>query len=50
MNKELFELMLTTTETIFRKLPNLKLGCPAEELKYSNPQRDVGIQELPIVF
>lgn len=36
--------------TLFRKLPNLKLAIPFEEIKYSPPTRDVGITELPVTF
>ncbi|QSS55252.1 cytochrome P450 [Histoplasma capsulatum var. duboisii H88] len=36
--------------TLFRRLPNLKLGIPLSEVKYSPPDADVGITELPVVW
>ncbi|RDL29890.1 Uncharacterized protein BP5553_10517 [Venustampulla echinocandica] len=37
-------------QTIFKTLPNLKIAIPLEEVKYSPPNMDVGIVELPITF
>ncbi|KAF2497056.1 cytochrome P450 [Lophium mytilinum] len=36
--------------TLFKRLPNLRLAIPFEEIKYSSPTKDVGITELPILF
>ncbi|OBT42222.1 hypothetical protein VE00_07730 [Pseudogymnoascus sp. WSF 3629] len=36
--------------TLFQRLPNLKLAVPLDEVKYSPPERDVGITELPITW
>jgi len=36
--------------TLFKKLPNLKVAIPYENLKYTPPHKDVGIGELPVVF
>jgi fungal nitric oxide reductase len=36
--------------TLFQKLPNLKLAIPFEEIKYTDPLKDIGITELPVVF
>ncbi|CAG8949364.1 hypothetical protein HYFRA_00004991 [Hymenoscyphus fraxineus] len=36
--------------TLFKRLPNLRLAVPFEEVKYSPPHKDVGISELPVVF
>ncbi|KAH6712785.1 cytochrome P450 55A2 [Leptodontidium sp. MPI-SDFR-AT-0119] len=36
--------------TLWQKLPNLKLAIPFDEVKYSPPQKDVGIGELSVVF
>ncbi|KAF2198826.1 cytochrome P450 55A1 [Delitschia confertaspora ATCC 74209] len=36
--------------TIFQKLPELRLAIPMEEVKYTPPERDVGITELPVVW
>lgn len=36
--------------TLFQRLPNLKLGIPQSEVKYSPPDGDVGITELPVVW
>jgi nitric oxide reductase len=36
--------------SIFKKLPDLKLAIPFEEVKYSPPHKDVGISELSVVF
>lgn len=36
--------------TIFQKLPNLKLAVPFDEVKYSEPDQDVGITELPVTW
>ncbi|EEQ90016.2 cytochrome P450 55A3 [Blastomyces dermatitidis ER-3] len=36
--------------TLFQRLPNLKLGIPLSEVKYSPPDGDVGITELPVVW
>jgi len=37
-------------ETIFQKLPNLKLGVPFDQIQFSDPHRDVGIQKLPVMW
>ncbi|KAH7351171.1 cytochrome P450 55A1 [Rhexocercosporidium sp. MPI-PUGE-AT-0058] len=36
--------------TLWKKLPNLKLAIPFNEVKYSPPTKDVGIGELSVVF
>ncbi|KAK0771990.1 hypothetical protein LTR02_016439 [Friedmanniomyces endolithicus] len=36
--------------TLFKKLPNLKLGIPHSEVAYTEPTRDVGITNLPVVW
>ncbi|OJD17882.1 hypothetical protein AJ78_02054 [Emergomyces pasteurianus Ep9510] len=36
--------------TLFQRLPSLKLGIPQSEVKYSLPDADVGIAELPVVW
>lgn len=36
--------------TLFQKLPNLKVAIPASDIKYSPPNADVGICELPVVW
>ncbi|PGH11887.1 hypothetical protein AJ80_06952 [Polytolypa hystricis UAMH7299] len=36
--------------TLFQRLPNLRLGIPHSEIKYSEPSQDVGIPELPVVW
>ncbi|EEP81477.1 cytochrome P450 55A2 [Uncinocarpus reesii 1704] len=36
--------------TLFQRLPNLRLGIPHSEIKYSEPTMDVGIAELPVVW
>ncbi|OBT60728.1 hypothetical protein VE03_09817 [Pseudogymnoascus sp. 23342-1-I1] len=36
--------------TLFQRLPNLKLAIPLDEVKYSPPERDVGITGLPIIW
>ncbi|KAK1807400.1 hypothetical protein LTR12_018252 [Friedmanniomyces endolithicus] len=36
--------------TLFKKLPNLKLGIPHSEIAYTEPTRDVGITNLPVVW
>ena len=36
--------------TLWKRVPTLKLAIPFEEVKYSPPERDVGIGELPVVF
>ncbi|DAA75806.1 TPA_exp: Uncharacterized protein A8136_1528 [Trichophyton benhamiae CBS 112371] len=36
--------------TLFRRLPDLKLAVPLDEVKYSDPSKDVGIIELPITW
>jgi nitric oxide reductase len=42
--------LIWSIATIFKKLPNLKLAVPFEEIKWSPPEKDVGITELPVVF
>jgi len=37
-------------ETLYQKLPNLRVAVPLDELKYSEPEKDVGILELPVVW
>ncbi len=34
--------------TLFAKLPNLQLAMNQEDVKYSPPEADVGILELPV--
>jgi fungal nitric oxide reductase len=36
--------------TLFQKLPDLKLAIPFDEIKYSDPRKDIGIQDLSVVF
>ncbi|EZF33780.1 hypothetical protein H109_00123 [Trichophyton interdigitale MR816] len=36
--------------TLFKRLPDLKLAVPLDEVKYSDPSKDVGITELPITW
>ncbi|KAL1960857.1 hypothetical protein VTO42DRAFT_5840 [Malbranchea cinnamomea] len=36
--------------TLFQRLPNLRLGIPKEEVKYTPPTADVGITELPVMW
>ncbi|KAH8815496.1 cytochrome P450 55A1 [Xylogone sp. PMI_703] len=36
--------------TIFQKLPNLRLAIPFEDIKYTDPKKDIGIPELPVIF
>jgi hypothetical protein len=36
--------------TILQKLPNLKLAMPFDKVKYSEPDQDVGITELPVTW
>lgn len=43
-------LILMSVATLWQRLPNLKLAIPFEEVKYSPPTKDVGIQELSVVF
>jgi nitric oxide reductase len=43
-------LTLVLVATLWKKLPDLKLAIPFEEVKYSPPTKDVGIIELPVVF
>ncbi|KAL2813857.1 cytochrome P450 55A3 [Aspergillus granulosus] len=37
-------------ESLFQKLPNLKLAINHDDIQYSAPHRDVGIVELPVVW
>ena len=44
-------MMLTErAATLFQKLPNLKLAVPFDRIEYSEPTRDIGITELPVIF
>lgn len=43
-------LILTCTACLFQRLPNLKLGVPHDQVRYSDPHGDVGIEELPVVW
>jgi fungal nitric oxide reductase len=36
--------------TLWKRIPNLKLAVPFDEVKYSPPKKDVGISELLVVF
>ncbi|BDD63563.1 hypothetical protein MAP00_008438 [Monascus purpureus] len=36
--------------TLFQRLPNLRLGIPRSEIKWTPPTKDVGIEELPVVW
>jgi nitric oxide reductase len=37
-------------ETLYQKLPNLKLAVPVEKVKYTPLDKDVGVVELPVTF
>ncbi|KAJ3078019.1 hypothetical protein HK102_004794 [Quaeritorhiza haematococci] len=37
-------------ETLFKKMPNLHVAIPLDQIKYSDPTKDVGILELPVVW
>jgi hypothetical protein len=43
-----YTLIGIVTGLLFRKLPNLKLAVPMEDIKYTDPVKDVGIIELPV--
>ncbi|KAF3484081.1 uncharacterized protein GIQ15_03405 [Arthroderma uncinatum] len=36
--------------TLFQRLPDLKLAVPLDQIKYSDPSKDVGITELPVTW
>ncbi|KAL9489817.1 hypothetical protein ACSS6W_002094 [Trichoderma asperelloides] len=36
--------------TIFRELPNLRLAVPIDKINYTPLDRDVGIEDLPVLF
>lgn len=36
--------------TLFKRLPNLKLNVKHEEINWSDPDRDVGLRELPVTW
>ncbi|KAL9598745.1 MAG: hypothetical protein Q9219_004303 [cf. Caloplaca sp. 3 TL-2023] len=36
--------------TLFKRLPNLKLAVPVEELKFTPPAQNIGITEMPVVW
>jgi nitric oxide reductase len=36
--------------TLFQRLPSLRLAIPFEEVEYSQPNMDVGITKLPVVW
>ncbi len=36
--------------TLFQKLPNLKLAVAFEDVRYTNPGKDIGITELPVTW
>ncbi|PGG99223.1 hypothetical protein AJ79_08653 [Helicocarpus griseus UAMH5409] len=36
--------------TLFQRIPNLKLGIPESEIKYTAADKDVGIRELPVTW
>lgn len=38
------------TETLFKNLPDLKIGVPIEELETTPLEKDVGIVNLPVTF
>ncbi|CAI7592342.1 unnamed protein product [Penicillium manginii] len=40
----------TVFDSLFQKLPNLRLAINHHEIKYSDPYRDVGIVELPVIW
>lgn len=43
-------MLLCLVGTLFQKLPNLKVAVPLDEVKYSAPNQDVGITELPVTW
>ncbi|UKZ54429.1 hypothetical protein TrVGV298_008237 [Trichoderma virens] len=40
----------TVFSTIFKELPNLKLAVPDSKINFTPLHRDVGIEDLPVVF
>jgi len=36
--------------SLFKKLPDLKIAVPLDEIEYTPPTRDVGIVKLPVVW
>jgi nitric oxide reductase len=45
-----YDIHIFLSGTLFHKLPNLKVAVPMEEVKYTNPAKDVGITELPVTW
>ena len=37
-------------DTVFKRLPDLRLAIAAEELEYSPPTQNVGVQALPVLW
>ncbi|KAL8718900.1 MAG: hypothetical protein Q9225_004025 [Loekoesia sp. 1 TL-2023] len=36
--------------TLFQRLPNLKLAVPVDQLKFTPPNQNIGITEMPVVW
>lgn len=37
-------------ERLFTRLPNLRIAVPLDQLKYSEPDKDIGLAELPVTW
>lgn len=37
-------------ETLFKKMPNLKVAVPLDQVNYTPLDRDVGIVDLPVTW
>ncbi len=48
--EHIFALFFLLSGTLFHRLPNLAVAVPMEEVKYTNPAKDVGITELPVIW
>ncbi|KAL6871607.1 cytochrome P450 [Trichoderma longibrachiatum] len=40
----------TVFSTIFQELPNLKLAVPIDKIKFTPLDKDVGVEDLPVLF
>lgn len=43
-------MLIEAIATLFQRLPDLRLAVPFDQVEYSEPTKDIGITELPVVF
>lgn len=50
MNSLLGTNRMMKSATLYKRLPNLKIAIPLDQLKYTPPTQNIGILELPVIW